>query len=60
MVYVNRGGLVCYLDNYMYVFHSRASNFVLSLRPFFKKFVIDSKATTTNKNSRPTAGDNVY
>lgn len=50
MVYVNRGGFVCYLDNYMYVFHSRASNFMYSLKPLFKTFVTNNKAIKTNKN----------
>ena len=45
MVFVNRGAYICYLDNQMYVFHSRAAGFYTPLKRFFKHFTTQNNAT---------------
>jgi len=47
-VYMNRGGFVCYKDNYMYVFYANASGFMGQTRHLFEKFLHDYQATKTN------------
>lgn len=47
---INRSAFVCYIENYMYVFHSRAALFMIIIREkhFFEKFAKDNKATITS------------
>ncbi|TAH43534.1 MAG: hypothetical protein EYC69_02395 [Bacteroidetes bacterium] len=48
MVFMNCGAFTCYIDNYMYVFYSRAAAYMYSIDPLYKKFVTDNKATMTS------------
>lgn len=45
-VYFNRGAYVCYLENYVYIFHSRASGFYTPLKNFINLFI---KRNNANK-----------
>lgn len=47
--YFNRGAHVCYLNNYVYIFHSRASAFYTTLEKFFDWFVKINKATKAKR-----------
>lgn len=49
LVYVNRGAYVCYLKNYVYIFHSRSSGFYTPLKNFFTLFVKTNTATKAKK-----------
>jgi hypothetical protein len=48
-VYVNRGAYVCYLGDYMYVFHSRSAGFYTPLKKFLEYVAEKNKATIPNK-----------
>lgn len=48
MVYVNRGAYVCYLENYVYVFHSRSAGFYTPLKKFRDYFAAKNKAIIPN------------
>jgi len=52
LVYVNRGAYVCYLKNYVYIFHSRASGFYTPLKNFFTFFVKTNKATKAKEGRK--------
>lgn len=47
--YLNVSAFICYKKNYMYIFTSRASGFMYSIRPIFKQFVNNNKMTETTK-----------
>jgi len=49
MVYVNRGAYICYLDKYMYVFHSRSAGFYTPLKGFLTYFTDKTNATIPNE-----------
>lgn len=51
ILFFNCGAFVCYIDNYMYVFHTRAAGFMYSIKPIFKNFVTDNEATVSSKGS---------
>ena len=51
VMYFNCGAFVCFVENYMYVMHTRASLFMYSIKPFFKKFIAENKATMTSKET---------
>jgi hypothetical protein len=46
-VYFNRGAYVCYLENYVYIFHSRSAGFYTPLKKFINLFITKNKAITT-------------
>lgn len=51
ILFFNCGAFVCYIDNYMYVFHTRAAGFMYSIKPIFKNFVTNNEATIASKES---------
>jgi hypothetical protein len=46
-IFANSGNLVCYIDNYLYVFSSRSSGYMYSITKFFKIFVKNNHGTIT-------------
>lgn len=48
MVYVNRGAYICYIENYVYIFHSRSAGFYTPLKIFFKQFSANYHAQIPN------------
>ena len=48
MVFVLCTGFICYIENYMYGFQSRAINFMYSIKPVFKDFTNKTNAIQTN------------
>ena len=52
MVYFNRGAYVCFLNNYMYVFHSRSAGFYTPLKKFWTWFADKNRATIPNEREQ--------
>lgn len=51
MVYANRGAYVCFIDNYVYTFHSRSAGFYTPLKWFFTHFVKQYHAMVPNEGN---------
>ncbi len=51
ILFFNCGAYVCYKDNYMYLFHTRAAGFMYSIKPIFKNFVMENNMTIASKAS---------
>ena len=47
-IYFNVGAFICYKDNYMYVFTSRASAFMYAIKPLYKRFAKDNSMNERN------------
>jgi hypothetical protein len=52
MVYINRGAYICYLDKYMYVFHTRSAGFYTPLKKFLTYFADKNNANIPNKREQ--------
>lgn len=52
MVYINRGAYICYLDKYMYVFHSKSAGFYTPLKKFVNYFSDKNNATIPNRQEQ--------
>lgn len=50
-IYFNVGAFICCTDNYMYIFTTRASGFMYSIKPMFVRFVKDNDATVISTNT---------
>ena len=51
-VYINRGAYICYLNKYMYVFHSRSAGFYTPLKKFVNYFSDKNNATIPNRQEQ--------
>lgn len=47
-IYINRGAYVCYLENFVFIFHSRSAGFYTPLKQFFKRFIKNNTAIQTS------------
>jgi hypothetical protein len=56
LIIFNSGAYLCYIDNYMYVFYSRAAIFTGFVKIFYERFIKDNNAIKPKIFPRPFSG----